>query len=376
MHGNLRNTWEHNGKTQSFVIDYDHLTGINTIDDFIMVHVVRKMPLPYYISQTGPDCFHALYIGKQNEWPKEKRLWLLYKWAGIENPTTDTVELYNRFLESGIDTNYYGQHYGKHKIRVPGSINSNHVMPDGSFWKVVGWQNPAYDNADKQYYEEMAVPRPNYIPSPVVESITAAKPVDKRYNPDFFVEPILAVLNDMFPDGMACATNEALAKMLSSGAGWLMSSGYRILQTKWAAEWGCTQSDVSRLLKRLIDKGILTKVNDDFCKNRYAKTYGAGEVLRSIIGGSCKTLQQPSWVRWDDGTSNQRMLYDVRYMVSIGLDNLEIIRQLNERQAHRPKRKLRSSSDFLICINKTREWNKTHAGSGQDEREERSEWWL
>lgn len=377
--GAIRGAWEHNGRTQSFVIDYDNLVGIDNINDFKTAHKVKKMPMPFFISQTGPNSFHSLYLGKYGEWPESKRLWLLYKWAGITETISDKVELYNQLLESGIDTNYYVQGYGKHKMRVPGSINANHVMPDGSFWVVKGWLNTEYDSADKQYYEEVALPRPNFVPLENVVSITSEKPLHntREYDKTLFVEPILAILNDLFPEGFACVKTIEIAKMLSSNVGWLVKNDCRVLQSRWAELFGCEQFDISRLLRRLIEKNILVKVDDNFCPNRFAKTYGAGDVLRDAIGWVGSSLPQPEWVRWDDGTSNQRMLYDIRYFVSTGMTNEEMIMLLHERQDHRPLRKKRPTSSFLTCIESTREWNRLHSGDVLLNLEEKQvDWWL
>jgi len=371
----MRESWEHNGKTQSFVIDYDDLKGINTIEDFLTVHIAKNMPLPYYVAQTGPNNFHSLYSGKYNEWPQKKILWLLYKWAGIEQPTNDYVELYNKFLESGIDTNYYSQHYGKHKIRIPGSINKNHIKEDGSFWQVVGWINNKYDNADKQYYEEIARPRPNFIPSENVVSISSKKAIPNKFKPDVFVDSIEAILKDLFPNGF-CVPIDKLSFKISSNIGWLIKNECKIVQKKWAEELGCKQFDISRIIKRLIEKDILSKVNDFYIKGQFPKTYGAGERLRESINWVGNALPHPEWVRWDEGTSNKRMLYDVRYFISIGLNNEEIIQRLHERQAHRPSKKTRSTNDFLRCINNVREWNRTHSGIENKDKDYALSWWM
>jgi hypothetical protein len=59
----------------------------------------------------------------------------------------------------------------------------------------------------------------------------------------------------------------------------------------------------------------------------------------------------------EDGTSNQRMLYDIRYFVSLGLSDEDVIRRLHERQAHRISKKQRSTKDFIKCIASVRHWN-------------------
>jgi hypothetical protein len=156
----------------------------------------------------------------------------------------------------------------------------------------------------------------------------------------------------------------------------LIKGECKIVQEKWAEELGCKQFDISRIFKRLIEKEILIKVSDFYLKGQFPKTYGAGDRLRESINWVGSALPQPEWVRWDDGTSNQRMLYDVRYFISMGFDNEEIIRRLHERQANRPSQKLRSTRDFLKCINRVREWNRTHSGVETKELEYACDWWM
>jgi hypothetical protein len=283
-YGQKRTVWDFNGKTQSFVVDFDNLVGIVSIEDLLTAMVAKNMPLPYYVSQTGPSNFHACYAGKFNSWPQQKIKWLLKKWANIDSECEDSVELYNRLLDSGIDTNYYSQHYGKHKIRVPGSINSNHKDENGKSWIVSGWRNPRYNIADTQYYEETAKPRPSHVPSDNVKSISLNKTVVKKFDSEPFIKPISAMIEDLLPNKITRIDKDKLSKAIANNVNFLVKNKCKITQTLWAEEIGCQQPDISRLLKTLVSKNILTKISDDYQIGEFAKTYGAGARLIDAIG--------------------------------------------------------------------------------------------
>jgi hypothetical protein len=55
------------------------------------------------------------------------------------------------------------------------------------------------------------------------------------------------------------------------------------------------------------------------------------------------------------------MLYDVRYFVSLGLSDPDIIERLQEREAHRPTSKQRGVRQFIRTIYKCREYTQKHA---------------
>jgi hypothetical protein len=274
---------------------------------------------------------------------------LAAKWAQVPTPEKNNRQFSDDLRKSGVDPDYFAQGYQKHKVRVPGTINIKHMVGD-QYWRCVGWSNPHYDIADEQYYNEIAQPRPNYVPEETVMSITINKPVANDYNPDTYREVVAATVQDALESGFQSIKIDDIVDMLVNNIGWLMSDEYRIHQVSWADKWGCTQYDVSRALKRLKACGILKQVSHSYKINGYSKTYGAGDTLREAIGWSGKALQQPEWVRWDDGTSNTRMLYDIRYFVSIGLSKEDVLIRLHERQAHRPKRKQRTTREFSKIV--------------------------
>lgn len=339
-------THEYSGTTQSWVLDLDELEDVWSIKDLRVTMRARNMPLPYYISQTGPNCFHCLYFGHYGDWPERKRLWVMEKWAGIKEKMSKDqwCELVKK---SGIDIQYsISQHYGKHAFRVPGTINKNHPMQNG-FWRCLGWRNSQYDVAHDLYVIENGQFHPACVPEPNVEVL-----VTPTYVPDFtvYIEPVEELLSEVFPDGFMVIKTSDVAKMIANNAFRLIHGDCRIHQQTWATALYCMQFDVSRLIKKMVEVGILEKINDSYCKGYYSKTYGAGPLLKPALGWSGMPMKLPAWVRWDDGTSNKRMLYDVRYFYSLGLPDNKIMELLQLRQAHRPKRKQRSPKELASCL--------------------------
>ena len=362
QYGCYNTDWVAFGSTQSFVLDFDDLAGVASCEDLVSAMVARNVPIPYIIVQTGPNNFHAVYYGTRGQWSERKRLWLAAKWAQVPAPKTSYDRNFSTALKlSGIDPDYFAQGYQKHKVRVPGTINTKHII-NGVYWRCVSWSNTSYDAADEQYYKEIAQPRPNYIPTEAVVSIASKEPVTRSYDPEMYRDVVDAAVNDALGVGFQSIKIDNIVDMIINNLGWLMKDEYRIHQTSWADQWGCTQYDVSRAIKRLKGCGVLKPVNDSYKINGWSKTYGAGDALREAVGWSGRALQQPEWVRWDDGTSNTRMLYDIRYFASIGLPKEEILIRLHERQAHRPKRKLRTTKEFSRALDKHLAYVKENAG--------------
>lgn len=357
--GYYKTVWVGGPWTQSFVIDFDNLQGVSSCEELVLSMRVKKMPLPFLIVHTGPNNFHAMYYGTRGQWPARKRAWIAAKWAQVPAPEQETPEFLASLRSSGIDVSYFKQPYGGHKFRVPGTINPKYIQ-DGVYWTCESWSNQKYDNAEQEYYAEVGQPRPNYVPAENVQSITSvtSKPFFMKYNPDVHREAIRAMLDDRFPYGLDYIKLDDLENFICRNLGHLMKNDMRINQEISAAEWGCTQPDVSRLLKGLVAKGLLTKVSDSYKIKGWSKTYGAGDVLRNEVGCHGQPIAPPEWVRWDTGTSHYRMLYDVRYFVSLGMETEDIIVSLQERQAHRTSYKRRPVSEMLRLIKQCREFNK------------------
>jgi DNA-binding Lrp family transcriptional regulator len=358
--GEVRTKFESARTTESFVIDFDDLEDIWNINDLLFNMDLRGVPLPQYITQTSSNGFHCLYLGVHGEWPSNKRFWLLKKWAKIKNPMSHE-ECVEAIRESGVDVNYsVNSDIGNHAIRIPGSLNQNHPQKEGGFWKCVSWKNQEYsiDKISSQFLEETGQAREEFIPDSNVEALV---PKYTKPNPAMFIKPVEELLHDILPEGFNTIKIQDIARMISKNSGWLIKNECRIHQVTWAEELGCQQYEVSLMIKRLINLGVLSKINDLYRPMGFSKTYGAGELLKPAIGYGTRGMQQPSWVRWDDGTSWSRMLYDVRYFVSIGLKDDEIIRKLNERQAHRPLKKQRKISDMHRCVVKYRNWKKNNS---------------
>lgn len=356
-----RETWVPIGRTQSIVIDFDDVAGISSCQEMASAMCARDVPLPSTIVQTGPNNFHALYLGHMGDWHIQKRLWLVSKWAQIPTPSSiQDDEFITAIEKSGICANYFQQGFAGHKIRVAGSVNKNHNI-NGNLWRCVSWFNKNYNNADEQYYREISMPRPNCAPCDNVVSIAAHKTIESTFNPFLYKDAIIAILEDTFPSGFEYIKICDLADMISNNMGWLMRDKYRIHQTSWAKEWGCSQPEVSEILKVMKSCGLLKQIDSGYKKGSYSKTYGAGEILKQSVHWYGGSVAHPEWVRWDEGTANYRMLYDIRYFFSIGLDKEEILKRLNERQAHRPFRKRRTNKDFLRAMNSHMEYVQSHA---------------
>ena len=348
--------YQYNGKTQSWVLDLDEIEDVYSIANLRSTMRARGVPLPYYISQTGPNCFHCMYFGHYGDWSERKRRWIMERWAGITGEL-EKDQWCKLVIASGVDIQYsISQHFGKHAFRVPGTINKNHPI-NGGFWRCLGWRNPDYNTAHERYLAEVGVPRPENVPDENVEAIATP-----THRPDFtvYIQPVLELLEETFPKGFEVIKTGELAKMIANQANLLMKNTYRIHQVSWAKELCCSQPDISRLVKKLISMGILVKVSDSYSQGSYSKTYGAGPLLKPALGWLGMPLKTPDWVRWDDGTSNQRLLYDVRYFYSLGMPDHKILEQLQTRQAHRPLRKQRPAKELANCLRIYKNFLKKH----------------
>lgn len=350
----FRTEFESNGRTQSWVIDFDDLENINNIDQLYMAMSARGVPLPYYTTQSGPNNFHCMYRGYFGDWPERKRQWLAEKWAVIEKPIENKDEWNQRIKESGIDPVYFNRTIAKHAIRVAGSLNPNHVI-DGQMWRCIGRRNERYVDPHDQYNRECGhVPEPR---APEDKCVTIPIAFGGK-TPAFsvYVDGINDLLSELFPDGFESFTVDKLSHMMAQNAGGLARGECRIHQVTWAQYLGCPQITVSRLLKRLIKMGVLKLTDGTYVRGVRSKVYGAGELLSAVIGPCGMPLQPPQWTQWDDGTSHTRMLYDVRYFVSLGMSDDDVIKHLNERQMHRPVQKQRKASELSGCIRRFRKY--------------------
>jgi hypothetical protein len=348
--------YEPSGQSQSWVLDLDHLGPIDTIEDLRATMAARDTPLPTIIVQTGPCSFHCFYKGKDsNSWPEDKRWWVVEKFSGWNDKSPETREI--AAMAVGVDLGYFNHPWFDHQFRVPGSLNSKYVI-DGKMWVCRGWKNADWYDPHGQYLRERG--KDNLI-VPVSDSVVAGQfPTEKSVGWTFIV-PITEVLTELYPSGLESVRIDKLAEMLAKSSGWLARNKCHIHQVTWATELGVAQVTVSRLLARLIRQGLLTKVDDTYERGARSKMYGAGDLLRPAIGYAGCPLEEPDWVRWDDGTSFERMLYDVRYFVSLGLSDPDIIERLQEREAHRPTSKQRGVRQFIRTIYKCREYTQKHA---------------
>lgn len=374
LSGQKRTRFSFNGKTQSWMLDLDDIPGVDSIAKLRTTMIRRKVPLPYLITQTGPRNFHCFYHGHYGQWPKRKIFWLVGRWANVSfsapSDGPEREEWDKKVHASGICVHHLRQHHGSHHMRVPGSLNANHRNADGTLWRCTGWRNEVYYDMHGEYVADVGMWPQEFIHGaiimPSVEQMTSVQaPAERSVNPisepiDFskFIDPITDLIYEVFPHGFTSIKTDKLVAMLADNALGLAHGTCRIHQVTWAEELGITQYDVSRMIKRFIELGILEKVYESYAIGRYSKTYAAGALLLPVIGYYGKPMPAPPWVRWDQGTSNTRMLVDIRYFCSLGLSDEDVIRRLNERQAHRPCNKQRCKSDFVYALRKHREWMK------------------
>ena len=346
-YGFWRTRYSGNGKTQSWVLDLDNIEGVSNIGELRTTMAVRNVPIPYMIVQTSPNSFHCAYHGLMGDWPEKKRKWVIEKWCGCElneHNMNDTCK------ENGVDLFYFNLSFTNHAIRVPGSINTNYKK-DGKYWECISWKNDKYTSECTDYIDEKTKPQRVNIPDPNVVALPVPKFVPRF---DIFVEPVTQLLEELIPKGFVHIKLDSLARLVANNAIFLAKGQCRIHQVTWAKKLECSQYDISRLVNRLTKLGILEKVDDSYKPGSYSKTYKAGEMLKRAIGETGRQIQPPDWVRWDDGTSHERLLYDVRYFCSQGLDDIDVLRKLNERQANRPSRKQRPNKELIQCVGKYR----------------------
>jgi len=130
-----------NSRPRCVVVDYDN-QPTDSLESFLQALQASNKPLPKRLIQTSPNGFHAVYELPVEQWPKDAVKQLYAMLAGANWHIEDSSSL----SKVGIDEAYSRQPDYIHKYRIPGSVNSKHVMPDGSFWVCKGWRNPTYNH--------------------------------------------------------------------------------------------------------------------------------------------------------------------------------------------------------------------------------------
>ena len=266
----FRSEWITEYGYSNFVLDFDNCPHANSPEE--MAAWLRKVGfvMPGFIVQTSPNSFHVAYLCR-GELSKED----VWKYAmlavGAESPTREAEDAFE--ARYGLDLNYLRQNHKEHKVRVPGSINTNHLDSDGKPFVCKAWYND-----DVQYVEPGVKPRLEY--AAILDTAKEKKTLNRK---------ALAKYKEFLAGKLSKKMANKVALYMAYNSGFLASGNCAISQTAMAVELKMLQPSVSRLLKKLIRVGFLRLTNGNFNYRPgggkvVCREYGLGEEMAKIIG--------------------------------------------------------------------------------------------
>jgi hypothetical protein len=333
---------------RNMVLDLDDTCGFTTIDEVLELYKNKDLPLPNLITQTGPSNFHVLVLGVDNQWSSiHARVAYVSKLFDYDyKKAPDMQHVRHDLMKLGVDYNYLCQGVAKHKIRLGGSINTNHVI-DGRPFITKTWVNT-----------EKSARYENVISSESIEEIKKKfTPDPKDYSWKNKEEPFKRMLTTVIGRKYA----KKYARFFCENLTLLRDGKLGIPQINLAERLGITQRCVSKHLQKMVTAGILKTDHQWEFKSSgrgKCKVYGIGFVtIHKIFEGrvikKIPDLSKPYNV---NGETNNRLMSDILRYLQYGVDESSIIKISLLKLRARPPAKRRTAADIknIIRMHKNR----------------------
>ena len=343
--------WVASGPPRNWVLDIDDAPGITGDTPKARIHsLISKLdrflcPLPVFICETSPFCYHLVYTGTSEcEWNSDARYALALRAAGCDVKVRTKQERDEALRRGGVDPAYLSQTIEQAKFRIPGSVNIKKSCGRIDTSSVIdtveicGWQNPDYKIPTRDQISELGSDtqptRQNNL-----SKISRRLP-DAAWQR--FVPTIQMALEPMVRDDLLVL----LSEFLSKNHNMLCQGRCRILQVYMAECLKVEQYMVSRILRRLNDWGFLA-MTSDYLQRKRARTYKAGPKLLALFeevtsAGDRYDINRP----YEDGAVNDHYLADIRYLTRIGASTQEVIEIITKKQYGRPRSKVRCAKQI------------------------------
>jgi len=267
-----RSQWVTVKKENNFVIDLDKFKYASTCEELVAYLKAKGTALPAIIVQTSDRSFHLLYFVKVDTLTREEIRRFAFGLVGAapDDPLAASEEAFKE--KYGLDLNYLRQTHKEHKIRVPGSVNTNHLGPDGKAFVCKHWFNQDLVLLDK------------FEKAPLVQVPVPLEKKPKRILNRSAQKTYRAFIGDKLSKRMG----DKVARFMAYHSGYLAAGNCSISQTAMAAELKMLQPGVCRLLKKLISLGMLKITNGSYNYKPengkvVCKEYGLGSDLVAFI---------------------------------------------------------------------------------------------
>ena len=343
-----RERWVYNETANSnWCLDLDNVKDVYNNEDLLKLFKSRGALHPAMIVQTSPNSFHCLYNGVAGYWTLDRRHEVARQLAGI-GKRPESVEEYSKRLKdgAGVDIGYLNQSSYNQRIRVPGSCN---YKPDGSYFICKGWMNDGYNSYDPekpfditQQTRDMPIlvtDEPVVTKEPPRHSKTVRHAIRDKY---------FKVLSKMMIKALSkkCSIALPLTEYIINNFMHLKNNELAMPQDVLAKEFGCHQVTLSRVLKKLRDKGYLDRVQDHLyagagnSRNK-AAVYGMGPGMITALSirdskDNGKALVNKIKNDYVDGSKSihNDFLVDVRAMFLLGFQEEDFLELAKAKLQH------------------------------------------
>jgi DNA-binding Lrp family transcriptional regulator len=319
--GTYRTKFEAVDGYNSFVLDIDRLPGIDSIKKMEKYLKSLNMPIPLIV-QTGPENFHLAFFTKQDI-DKDYIIGIAAKIAKIERIPADSFGARAAFARTGVDYNYIVQTHKSHKIRLPGSINHNHIVDKKPF--------VCKSNFKMSYMEDFVADMELELPEKEQE-------LRKKYTKKQKDPYMVLLLKDEISKVVGKRNALRVARYIYDNLGFLRKNNCAIPQERIGRILNIQQPAVSKILKKLCDGGYLTIQLGGYYnfQERFGKTvckvYGGGIRLWNLLSKPTENALNAVAKRvstlkeeYEPGSSYHQYLKDVRDLYYLGASAEETI---------------------------------------------------
>lgn len=331
----------------------------------------------FLVVKTAPFRWHVLINFQKNIPTKEVLIKLVCNLTNLDYDLAMSLAIKNtdefqKYMKTvGIDAKYLTQHYSRHKIRVPGFINSNRIIKqtfvtteyDESYYTVKSnYKMDPHDFADVDAWANSELMddiwnKMNLNEMSEKEKKAEQKKIDKEFAKKLISNTThlnnlnnkhIRQLSKLLKPYVKSKTF-AFACYLADNSSRLKKGKLNICQTAMAEKLGLSQPQVSRILKKLCGGGFLeVKLGgyynfDETKGQKVTKTYGWGNVTQKVLENShseekiVKNKKDELLQPYIPGFSNDQFLQDIRNLFYLKIDEKDAALIIKRKSLQYPK---------------------------------------